>query len=130
MSSRKSPSGPLSSLTGLIRLAQTVIAPGTAGNAATATAIAEFLVAPQGTALGTINPTKMSTTDIISLSPRGTVPLGTSQIGLSFARVLTLGTAATSTAIIEVSFINPSTASATLVANTWNMNIDLSLSDL
>lgn len=130
MSSRKSPSGPASSLTGLVALAQTVINAGTAGNAATATGFASIFVPPQGTALALMNATKMSTNDIVSASPRGTVPLGTSQIGLSFARVISVGSAATSSAIIEFTFINPSTASATLVANTWNINVDLVGADL
>jgi len=130
MSSRKSPTGPASSLTGVVALAQTVLNAGTAGNAATATGFASIFISPQGTALGLINVGKMSTNDVVSASPRGTVPLGTSQIGFSFARILSVGSAATSSCIVEFNFINPSTASATLVANTWNINVDLASADL
>src|SRR4029077_9096105 len=83
MSSRKSPTGPASSLTGLVALPQTVINIATAGVAATATGFASIFVSPQGTALSLINASRMSTTDVVSASPRGTVPLGTSQIQLS-----------------------------------------------
>lgn len=131
MSSRKSPTGPASSLTGLVALAQTVINAGTAGVAATATGFASIFVPPQGTALALMNATRMSTNDIVRASPRGTVPIGTSQIGLSYARVVSVGSAATSSAIIEFSFINLAEgASATVVANTWNINVDLAGSDL
>lgn len=78
-----------------------------------------------------MNATRMSTNDIVRASPRGTVPIGTSQIGLSYARVVSVGSAATSSAIIEFSFINLAEgASATVVANTWNINVDLAGSDL
>lgn len=127
MSSRKSPSGPVSSFTGIVALAQTVINAGSAGNLATATGFASVLSGPNGTAVGGfMNGVKMGTNDIVSASPRGTVPIGTSQIGFSFARVLSVSSA---TAIIEFSFLNPSTASATLVANTWNINVDLQSAD-
>jgi hypothetical protein len=58
----------------------------------------------------------------VSASPRGTGALGTTQIGLSHARIASVGTAS---AVVELSFTNPSTASATLVAGTWNVNISL-----
>jgi hypothetical protein len=117
----------VSSLTGIVALAQTVINAGTAGNAATATGFASVLSGPIGTALGGLmNGLKMTTNDIVSASPRGTVPIGTSQIAFAFARVLSVSSAS---AIIEFSFINPSTASATLVANTWNINVDLQSAD-
>lgn len=120
--SRRSPSGPKSFILGFVELAQTVIAPGSAGNAATATGIAQMFVAPRGTAKTRIDPSELNINDVINVSPRTTVPLGTSQIGLSYARVASVGTAS---AIIELTFTNPSTASATLVANTWNMMIGL-----
>ncbi len=104
MSSRKSPTGPASSLTGVVALAQTVLNAGTAGNAATATGFASIFISPQGTALGLINVGKMSTNDVVSASPRGTVPLGTSQIGFSFARILSVGSAATSSCIVFFPF--------------------------
>lgn len=126
MSARKPPSGPFSSVTGFVSLAQTVIAPGSAGNAATATGIAAMFVAPRGTAQTRIDPRRLSTNDVVSASPRGTVPLGTSQICFSHARVSSVGTAS---AVIELTFSNPSTASATLVANTWNLNINLQGAD-
>jgi hypothetical protein len=133
MSSRRSPSGPSSLLTGFVTLAQTVIAPGTAGIAATATGIAQAFFLPHGTAAVPVatptrmNPKNMSTNDVVSASPRGTAVLGTSQIGLSHARVSSVGSAS---AVIELSFINPSTASATLVANTWNLGVFLQSTDL
>lgn len=120
--SRRSPSGPLTRVLGFVELAQTVVAPGSAGNAATATGIAQMFVAPAGTAKTRIDPNVLSTNDVVAASPRVTVPLGTSQIGLSYARVASVGTAS---AVIELTFTNPSTASATLVANTWNLGIDL-----
>lgn len=126
MSARKSPSGPATFLTGFVALAQTVINAGSAGNVATATGFAAQFVSPRGTAQTRMNAKKMSTNDIVTASPRGTVPLGTSQISLSYARVLSVGTAS---AIIEMGFTNPSTASATLVANTWNIAITLQGAD-
>lgn len=131
MSNRKSPTGPVTNLTGFVTLAQTVIAPGTAGNAATATGFGLIFVSPSGTATALMNASKMSTNDVVSASPRGTVPLGTSQIGFSHGRVVSVaGTGATASAILELTFTNPSTASATLVANTWNVNVDLQSADL
>lgn len=127
MSSRKSPSGPASSFTGFVVLAQTAIAAGSLGPAATATGFAQIFVGPQGTATALMNPAKMTTNDIVSLSPRGTVPLSTSTVVLSYARVLSVGTAS---AIIEVTLGNTGTAAATAVANTWNINVDLMSSDL
>ncbi len=127
MSARRSPSGPKTFITGFVALAQTVIPPGSAGNAATATGFAAQFVAPRGTAQTRIDAKSMSLNDVVTASPRGTVPLGTSQIGLSYARVASVGTAS---AIIELTFSNPSTASATLVANTWNLNIALQSGDL
>ena len=126
MSSRKSPSGPSSSITGFVALSQTVVAPGTAGNAATATGIVAAFVAPRGTAQTRVDPRRLSTNDVVSASPRGTVPLGTSQIGFSHARISSVGTAS---AVVELTFTNPSTASATLVANTWNLAIALQGAD-
>ena len=120
--SRRSPSGPESQIIGFVVLAQTVVNAGSAGVSATATGIAQQFVAPAGTAPTRIDPRDLTVNDIVSASPRGTVPLGTSQIGLSYARVLSVGSAS---AIIELAFTNPSTASATLVANTWNLAIAL-----
>lgn len=120
--SRRSPSGPKTRILGFVELAQTVIAPGSAGQAATATGIAQMFVAPAGSAKTRIDPTDLSVNDVVDASPRGTVPLGTSQIGLSYARISSVGTAS---AVVELAFTNPSTASATLVANTWNLGIDL-----
>lgn len=113
-------------VTGFVVLAQTVVAPGSAGNAATATGIAQAFVSPAGTATTRIDPRLLSTNDVVNASPRGTVPLGTSQISLSHARVSSVGTAS---AVIELTFTNPSTASATLVANTWNLALQLQGAD-
>lgn len=126
MSSRKSPSGPKSFVTGFVAVGQTVIAPGSAGQAATATGIAQMFVPPRGTAVTRIDPRLLSTNDTVSASPRATVPLGTSQIGLSYSRVSSVGSAS---AVIELAFTNPSTASATLVANTFNLSIALQGAD-
>lgn len=120
--SRRSPSGPKTFILGFVELAQTVIAPGSAGQAATATGIAQMFVAPAGTAKTRIDPTELNVNDVVSASPRTTVPLGTSQIGVSYARISSVGTAS---AVVELAFTNPSTASATLVANTWNLGISL-----
>lgn len=127
MSSRRSPSGPKSLVTGFVALAQTVIPPGSAGVAATATGIIQQFVSPRGTAVTRVDPRALSTNDVVSMSPRGTAVLGTSQIGLSHGRVSSVGTAS---AVVELSFTNPSTASATLVANTWNLAINLQSTDL
>lgn len=128
MSSRKSPSGPTSNVTGFVALAQTVVAPGSAGNAATATGIVAQFVAPRGTAQTRVDPRKLSVNDVVSASPRGTVPLGTSQIGFSHARISSVGSAS---AVVELTFTNPSNAaSATIIANTWNLNITLQGADL
>jgi hypothetical protein len=114
-------------VTGFVALAQTVLAPGSAGNAATATGIAQAFVGPRGTAITRVDPRKLSTNDVVAASPRGTVPLGTSQISFSHGRVASVGTAS---AVIELTFTNPNTASATLVANTWNLSIQLQGADL
>lgn len=128
MSSRRSPSGPLSTVTGFVALAQTVLAPSTAGNAATATGILAMFVSPAGTATTRVDPRKISTNDVVSASPRGTVPLGTSQIGFSHARISSVGTAS---AVVELTFVNASSAgSATVVANTWNLAVALQGADL
>lgn len=126
MSNRSSPSGPKSLITGFVVLGQTVINAGTAGNVATASGIAQKFVAPRGTATTRIDPRLLSTNDVVAASPRGTVPIGTSQIALSYARVSSVGTAS---AVIELGFTNPSTASATLVANTWNLALTLQGAD-
>lgn len=126
MSARTSPSGPRSTITGFVVLAQTVIAPGTAGNAATATGIVQKFVSPRGTATTRVDPRLLSTNDVVSASPRGTVPLGTSQICFSHGRISSVGTAS---AVVELTFTNPSTASATLVANTWNIGMQLQGAD-
>lgn len=126
MSSRKSSSGPLSNVTGFVALAQTVVAPGSAGNAATATGILSKFVAPGGSAVTRVDPRQLSTNDVVVATPRATVPLGTSQIGLSYARIASVGSAS---AVVELTFTNPSTASATLVANTWNLSISLQGAD-
>src|SRR5262245_31610526 len=127
MSSRTCPSGPRSMLTCFVVLAQTVINAGSAAVvAATATGILQKFVSPRGTATTRIDPRLMSTNDVVSASPRGTAILGTSAIGLSHARISSVGTAS---AVVELSFINPSTASATLVANTWNLAIQLQGAD-
>lgn len=114
-------------ITGFVALAQTVIAPGSAGVAATATGFAQRFVAPGGSVQTRIDPGDLTTNDVVAASPRFTGTLGTSQIGLSHARVSTVGSAS---AVIELSFINPSTASATLVAQTWNLSIALQQADL
>ena len=119
---RRSPSGPKTYILGFVELAQTVVAPGSAGQVATATGIAQTFIAPRGTAKTRIDPGELTANDVVNASPRGTVPLGTSQIGLSYARISSVGSAS---AVIELGFINPSTASATLVANTWNVSIGL-----
>lgn len=129
MGSRRSPSGPRSAITGFVVLAQTAIPAGSAaGVAVTATGIAQQFIVHNGSAQATrIDPRNLSTNDVVSGSPRGTVPLGTSQIGLSYARISSVGTAS---AVVEMAFINPSTLAATLVANTWNLSIALQNADL
>jgi hypothetical protein len=126
MSSRRGPSGPLGTITGFVAFAQTVVAPGSAGNLATATGIAAQFRAPGSTAVVPINPRRLTTNDIVKGSPRGTVPLGTSQVGVAYMRVSSIGSAS---AVIEIAYTNPSTASASAVANTWNVALDLQKSD-
>lgn len=132
MSSRKSPSGPVANLTGIIAIAQTTIGAGTIGSLVTATGFAQILVSPAGTAQALMNARVMSTNDVVTASPRGTVPLSTTGAGsgavfFSFARVLSVGTAS---AIIEFTFGNTGTTAATAVANTWNINVALAGADL
>ena len=128
MGSRRSPSGPRSSVTGFVVLAQTVIAPGSAGNMGSATGILQQFVGPRGTAATRMDPRGLSTNDVVSASPRGSAQLGTTQIGFSCARIASVGSAS---AIVELFFSNPSNAaSATLIANTWNLNIALQSADL
>lgn len=124
MSSRKSPSGPASSFTGFVVLAATAIA---ATTSATVAGTAQIAVGPAGTAFGTMNGLKMSTNDIVSVSPR-TSPISTSpSMVFSHARVSSINTAGI--ALIELTFGNLATAS-TVTANTWNVNVDLQSSDL
>jgi len=124
MSSRKSPSGPLSSLTGFVILGNTAIA---ATATVTVAGTAQIAIGPAGTAFGTMNGLKMSTNDIVSVSPR-TVPLSTSAVVFSYARVSSINTAGI--ALLELTFGNPQTTAATVSANTWNVNVDLQGSDL
>lgn len=122
--SRRSASGPLSSILGIVALAQTTVAAGSAaGVNATATGIAAFV---RGTSTGRINPKLLSTNDVVTGSPRSTAVLGTSQIGLSHMRISSVSSAS---AVVEMSFINPSTLAATLIAQTWNINIALQSGD-
>ncbi len=124
MSSRKSPSGPPSSFTGFVQLAITGLA---ATAVATQTGTAQIAIGPSGTAFGFMNGLKMTTNDIVSLSPRVT-PISSNGVVLSQARVSSINTAGI--AVIEVTFGNPHTTGATTVANTWNINVDLQSSDL
>lgn len=121
--SRRSPSGPESLIIGFVELAQTVIDIGSAGNVAVATGIAQMFVAPGGSVKTRIDPRDLTVNDIVSASPRGTVPLATSQVGLSYSRIASVGSAS---AVVELAFCNTdNAASATLVANTWNLSITL-----
>ena len=63
MSNRRSPSGPRSSVTGFIALAQTVVAPGSAGNVATATGILAKFRAPGSTVAVPVDPRRLTTND-------------------------------------------------------------------
>lgn len=127
MGSRKSPSGPRSSVTGFVTIAQTVINAGTAGNVATATGILQQFVSPGGSVATRVDPRLLSTNDVVAQSPRGTVPIATSQVAISYARISSIGTAS---AVVELGFANTSTASATVVANTFNLQISLQRADL
>ena len=113
--------------TGFLRLAQTVCPEGTV-QPATATGFAEVFIGPSGTATGVMDVRHLTTNDVIKLSPRGTVPLSTTGIFLSYARMLSVGTAS---AIVEVTLGNGAfDGSATAVANTWNMDVMLASADL
>ncbi len=129
MSSRRSPSGPRSIITGFVAFAQTVINISTAagGNVATATGIITQFKSPGSTVQVRVDPRRLTTNDIVTGSPRGTVPLATSQISVSYFRVASVGTAS---AVIEITYMNPnSAASATAVANTWNLSVELQKAD-
>lgn len=129
MSARRSPSGPRAFVTGFVAFAQTVINISTAagGNVATATGILTQFKAPGSTVQVRVDPRRLSVNDIVSGSPRGTVPLATSQIGVQYLRVSSIGSAS---AVIEIAYSNPnSAASATAVANTWNLSVDLQKAD-
>lgn len=134
MSSRKSSSGPSSFVTAFVALAQTVVAPGSAGNLATASGIAQKFYVPRGTAAvpvpvaTRVDPRGLSTNDVVAASPRGTALLGTTQISFVHARISSVGTAS---AVVEFAFSNPNNAaSATIVANTWNIAIFQQSGDL
>jgi hypothetical protein len=112
-----------------VAFAQTVINISTAagGNVATATGIFAQFKAPGSTVAVPVDPRRLTTNDIVKGSPRGTVPLSTSQIGVSYFRVSSIGSAS---AVIEITYTNPnSAASATAVANTWNISADLQKAD-
>lgn len=124
MSSRKSPSGPIASFTGFVALAATGVA---ATAVATATGTAQIAIGPAGTAFGLMNGLKMTTNDIVSVSPR-VAPISSSSIVLSHARISSINTAGV--AVVELTFGNPQTTGATTVANTWSINVDLQSADL
>lgn len=129
MSSRRSPSGPRAFITGFVAFAQTVININTAagGNVATATGILTQFKAPGSTVQVRVDPRRLSTNDIVTGSPRGTVPLATSQIGVSWMRISSIGSAS---AVVEIAYTNQtSAASATAVANTWNLSVELQKAD-
>jgi hypothetical protein len=129
MSTRRSPSGPRASVTGFVAFAQTVINISTAagGNVATATGILTQFKAPGSTVQVRVDPRRLTLNDIVTGSPRGTVPLATSQISVQYLRVSSVGSAS---AVIEIGYVNPnSAASATAVANTWNLSVELQKSD-
>ena len=129
MSSRRSPSGPRAFVTGFVAFAQTVvnISTAVAGNVSTATGIITQFKAPGSTVQVRVDPRRLSLNDIVTGSPRGTVPIATSQIGVQYMRISSIGTAS---AVIEIAYNNmTSAASATSVANTWNVSIELQKAD-
>lgn len=133
MSSRKSPSGPTSSLTGFVTIGDTNV--GSSSAQASFSAIAKIAVAPGGTAFANMNGRLMSTNDTVVVSPR-VVPLSSTAgcpVVIAFARVLSVEASTLSTAvgIIQVGLQSPNiTASAVAVSNTYDITVALRGADL
>ncbi len=133
MSSRRSPTGPATFLTGFITTPLTTVTTGTVA-VGTVTALAQIQLPPSGTANGNMAGRLMTTNDIVQITPR-TVPLNSAGVPIivQYARVAAVesSTVATATAIIEIAMLSSSSgASATAVANTWNLSVQLQKADL
>jgi membrane-associated protease RseP (regulator of RpoE activity) len=133
MSSRKSPSGPQSFISGFITVGDTSV--GSSSAQATFSAIAKIAVSPAGTAFANMNGKLMSTNDVVSVSPR-VVPMSTtsgSPVVIAFARVLSVEASTLSTAVgiiqIGLQTVNI-TASAVAVSNTYDITVALRGADL
>ncbi len=132
MSSRKSPTGPSSFLTGFITVGDTAVASSSAQS--TFTAIAKIAVPPSGTASANMNGRVMSTNDVVSITPR-VVPLSTTAgvpTILAYARVKSVENSSitTAVAIIEVGLQSPLASAAVAVSNTYDINVFLRSADL
>ena len=132
MGSRKSPSGPLSALSGFITIGETAI--GSATAITSVTAIARVAIGPAGTATANMNGKIMSTNDVVSVSPRigtiGTTP--NVPVAIAYARVVSVESATVSTAvgIIQLGLYPTTTASSTAQANTFDISVALRSADL
>ena len=132
MSSRRSPSGPQSFLTGFITMDATAVGSSTAQ--ATVTAVAKILIGPAGTASANMNGRIMSTNDVVAVSPR-VVPLSSvsgAPVSIAYARVVSVeaATISTATAIIQVALQNSTDTLATAPANTFDISVSLRAADL
>lgn len=133
MGSRRSPTGPLSFLTGFITVGDTAVTSSTAVSSFSATA--RISIGPAGTAFANMNGKVMSTNDSVNISPR-VVPISTTAgvpVNIGWARVASVESATVSTAIaiIQVGLV-PQVAGAASVAvsNTYDICVALRSADL
>jgi hypothetical protein len=107
----------VSSFKGVLVIAQTALA---AATAATATAIASV---QSGTSFANMNGFKMSTNDVVALSPRAALGSASSNPISYHGRVSAISTAGAAT--IEVTLGNGTAAGVTAVAQTYDVNVSL-----
>jgi hypothetical protein len=133
MGSRRSPTGPLSNLTGFVTVGDTAVTSSTA--VSSFSAIARISIGPAGTAFANMNGKVMSTNDQVSVSPR-VVPIGTTAgvpVNIAWARIASVESATVSTAVAIVQIgLAPqvSGAAGVAVSNTYDISVALRSADL
>lgn len=133
MGSRRSPTGPLSFLTGFITVGDTAVTSSTA--VSSFSAVARIAIGPAGTAFANMNGKVMSTNDTVSVSPR-VVPLSTTAgvpVNIAWARIASVesATISTATAIVQVGLApQVSGAAGVAVSNTYDISVSLRSADL
>lgn len=133
MGSRRSPTGPLSFLTGFITVGDTAVTSSTA--VSSFSAIARIAIGPAGTAFANMNGKVMSTNDIVALNPR-VVPISTTAgvpVNIGWARIVSVeaATVATAVAVVQVGLAPQQAGAASVaVSNTYDISVSLRSADL